>query len=79
MKQQFVVIHWYTVLQETKKARPNLDRPTLQLLCFYINIRTSNFWGSQHFHRRFFCNTAPSYCGILTLMNCVSYNKLPFH
>ena len=63
--------------------REKLDRTSLDqhfsMLCFYNNIRTSNFWGGHNIFTEGLFVTAPSYCGILSSMNCASYDKLPFH
>jgi hypothetical protein len=49
MKQQLVVTHRYTVLQETeKKLDRSLTYQNLSMLCFYENIRTSNFFGGHN-------------------------------
>jgi len=60
-----------------------LDRTSIDqhfsMLCFYNNIRTSNFLGGHNTFTEGLFVTSPSYCGILSLMNCVSYDKLPFH
>jgi len=44
MKQQFVLTHRYTVLQETEELdRSSVDQH-LSMLCFYEHIRTRNFF-----------------------------------
>lgn len=43
IKDQFVVIHWYTVLQETKKLGTCLTDQHLNTSSFYKNVRRSNF------------------------------------
>jgi hypothetical protein len=48
MKKQFVVTHWYTVLQETKIG-PILNRPALKHVMFFENIMTSSFLWAQFF------------------------------
>jgi len=34
MKQQFVITHRYTILQQTEKTRPILNRPALKHVVF---------------------------------------------
>jgi len=52
MKQQFVIIHQYTILQETEKTWQTLNRPTLKHVMFSQNLGGSNFLSTQHFDRR---------------------------
>jgi len=43
MKQQFVVPHGYTSLQETEKLDRSSKDQHLSMLCFNENVKTKNF------------------------------------
>jgi hypothetical protein len=44
MKQQFIITHRHTILQQTEKAWPILNRPALKHVVFLRNTRTSNLF-----------------------------------
>jgi len=44
MKQQFVINHRYTVLQESEETLRVINRPTLRMSCFYENMRSRFFF-----------------------------------
>ena len=57
MKQQFVVTHGYTILQETKTLRRSLIDQHLRESCFCEKIRTGDFFvWIKDFDRRRVCN-----------------------
>jgi hypothetical protein len=73
MKQQLVVTHRYTILEDTE----NLDK-YLAKLSFYGMQGNPVFFCAQNFDRRCVCNPPIYECGILKLTNYVSYDKLRF-
>jgi hypothetical protein len=44
MTEQFVVVHWYSVLQETEESWRIINRPMLKHVTICGNIRTSIFF-----------------------------------
>jgi hypothetical protein len=85
MKQQFVVTHRYTILQETQKTWTILNRPTLKRVVFIRTYKDKNFclW-TQHFDRRCVCNYLvmqksqfDEFCGLWQIVvSWVSYSTL---
>jgi hypothetical protein len=44
MKQQFVIKHQYTVLEQTEQLDQSLMDQQLSMLCFFENVRTCNIF-----------------------------------
>ena len=63
-KNQFFIPQWYTVSQETETFDWSSVDQHVSMLCFYKNIRTSNFLGAKHFERRCICNPTVYYVWI---------------
>jgi hypothetical protein len=58
MKQQFVVTHRHTILQEAEKTWQILNRPTLKHVMFLRKYKAKDlfFLWTQRFDRRYVCN-----------------------
>jgi hypothetical protein len=49
MKQQFVITHQYTVLQQTEQLDQSLMDQQLSMLCFLKMLELAIFLWTQHF------------------------------
>jgi hypothetical protein len=74
IQQLTAVTHRYTIVEQTEKTRPILNRPTLKHVMFLGKCKDKHFFlWAQHF------GTTGVFITELSLTNCVGYDKLPFH
>jgi hypothetical protein len=57
-KERSVVTHRYTILQETEKTWPILNRPTIKHVMFLRKYKDKHFLWIHHFDRRCVCHPA---------------------